>query len=73
MSKYEIAKSLKLTKARIPWTCHECGEPIEKGNLYYKETLGSIIKPPSISLEAFCIKCGEARIATKPPTIPEGD
>ena len=29
----------KLTKARKPYTCHQCKEPIAKGGLYAKRSI----------------------------------
>ena len=61
MRKYEVAKTLKLTKARVPRTCDVCGERIEKGVQYLRESLGSLAKPPGLHLESYCITCGNAK------------
>ena len=61
MNKYEEAKRLKLTKARVPRTCDRCRVVIEKGAEYFRESLGSLAKPPGLSLGSYCVACGAAK------------
>lgn len=65
MSKYENEKTLRITKARAPRICHECGNTIEKGSKYFRESLGFLAKPPGIKLKSYCTHC---RIA---PAVPD--
>jgi hypothetical protein len=57
MTKYEQAKYLVKTKARIGHNCYLCGRKIKNGDCYYKEKL-DMQKPPSLILKEFCEKCG---------------
>lgn len=61
MNKYEAAKILTLTKARVRRTCDTCEEPIEKGVEYFRESLGLLAKPPGLRLGSYCIACGKAK------------
>lgn len=56
MSKYDNLKFLKETKARIPHTCYNCGNEINKGEIYYPESIGRV-NAPGIKLRKFCKKC----------------
>jgi hypothetical protein len=56
MMKYEQAKYLVKTKARIGHNCCLCGRIIKIGDCYYKEKL-DMQKPPSLVLKEFCEKC----------------
>jgi len=58
MSKYEALKFLKETKARTWHTCDNCGGEIEKGEVYYAESIGRV-NAPHIKLRKFCQKCYE--------------
>jgi hypothetical protein len=58
MSKYNNIKFLKETKARISHTCDNCGYEIEKGELYYPESIGRV-NAPGIKLRKFCKNCYE--------------
>jgi hypothetical protein len=57
MSKYESAKTLKRTKARLPRSCDVCGAQIKKGAEYFRESLGLMAKPPGLYLRSFCLTC----------------
>lgn len=59
MHKYEAAKTLRLTTARVPKTCDSCGRSIGKGAQYYRQSLGQMAKPPSVVLRSYCISCGK--------------
>lgn len=61
MSKYEAAKTVKLTKARVQRTCDACGGAIERGAEYFRETLGFLAKPPGVRLRSYCIACRTAK------------
>jgi len=56
MSKYNKIKFLKETKARISHTCYNCGNEINKGEIYYHESIGKV-NAPGIKLKKFCKKC----------------
>ena len=58
MSKYENLKFLKETKARIPHTCDNCGIEINKGEVYYPESIGRV-NAPGFKLRKFCKNCFE--------------
>jgi hypothetical protein len=58
MTKYEQAKYLVKTKARIFNDCCICDQVIKPGDYYYKETI-DMQKPPSLVLKAYCKNCGE--------------
>ena len=58
MSKYDALKFLKQTKARIPDTCESCGEEIQKGEIYYAESIGKV-NAPGVRLRKFCRNCYE--------------
>jgi len=60
MSKYDSLKFLKETKARISHTCNNCGNEINKGEIYYPESIGRV-NAPGIKLRKFCSKCYEKR------------
>lgn len=57
MSKYNTLKFLKETKARIPHICSKCGENINKGDIYYSESIGRV-NALGLRLREFCYKCG---------------
>jgi hypothetical protein len=59
MSKYESAKAIEMKKARVAHQCEACGRNIEKGQEYFRESLGLVAKPPGLHLRCFCIGCGE--------------
>jgi hypothetical protein len=61
MSRYDKIKTLKPAKARRRWTCHACGAAIERGEFYFRESLGLIAKPPGVELLSFWLACGKAR------------
>jgi len=63
MNKYEAAKTLKVTRARLPGTCDICGTGIEKGAEYFRESLGPMAKPPGLRLKSLCTACGRAKVA----------
>jgi len=56
MSKYDSLKFLKETKARIPHICERCGAGIEKGKIYYTESLGRV-NAPGVKLKKYCKGC----------------
>lgn len=56
MSKYDSLKFLKETKARIPHICDNCGNGIEKGEIYYSETIEKV-NTIGIKLRKFCNQC----------------
>ena len=56
MSKYDDLKFLKETKARFSYTCNKCGKEINKGEIYYPESIGRV-NAPGIKLRKFCKKC----------------
>lgn len=58
MSKYNALKFLRETKARVPHICSKCGRDINKGNIYYSESIGRI-NPPGIQLKKFCSECSK--------------
>jgi len=60
MNKYQAVKTLKLTKARVRKTCDTCGEAIEKGAEYWRESLRLLAKPPGLRLGSYCIACGKS-------------
>jgi len=60
MSKYDALKFLKATKARIPHVCESCNQEINKGEIYYPESIGRV-NAPGIKLRKFCRKCYEKR------------
>ena len=62
-SKYEAALQLEWTCARKPWKCYACGQEINPGDYYYRQSLGLIKKPPKVHLNAFCFKCAESPLA----------
>jgi hypothetical protein len=62
MNKYERAKVLTASKARVQKTCDKCGKSIEKGAEYFRESLGLLAKPPGVRLGNFCIACGKAKV-----------
>ena len=61
MSKYDNAKTLKLTKAGVSHACAKCGQTIQKGDMYYRESLGLIPKPLGMTLHSFCRMCIETK------------
>ncbi len=69
-SKYEHAIELKRTRARKPWTCYSCGDPIDPGENYYRQSLGMIKKPPRIYMSAFCVNCKDSPLARQLNTKP---
>jgi len=60
MSKYDILKFLKKTKARYLYICEnkKCRKEIKEGEFYYKESIG-MVNAPRIKLKKFCYECGE--------------
>ena len=60
MSKYDTAKVLRLTKARLPTVCCKCGAQIKRAEQYYREALELMAKPPGLELKAFCKSCVES-------------
>jgi hypothetical protein len=56
MNKYDNAKFLKGTKARIVHICDKCEKQIENGEIYYSESVGRI-NAPGIKLKKFCKDC----------------
>lgn len=56
MSKYNGLKFLKETKARIPHSCDKCGTGVEKGEIYYPESLGGV-NAPGFRLKKYCKCC----------------
>ena len=60
MSKYNNLKFLKETKARISHICYNCRAEINKGEIYYPESIGRV-NAPGIKLKKFCRKCYEKR------------
>ena len=64
-SKYEHALELKRTRARKPWVCYSCGDPINPGEDYYRQSLGMIGKPPRVQLNAFCMNCEDSPLARR--------
>ena len=60
ISKYEKAIVLLLKRSRGLWECQSCGNSIQSGDYYYRQSLGLIRKPPNVILNAFCLDCGES-------------
>ena len=58
MSKYNGLKFLKPTKARVSHVCDNCGGEINKGEIYYPESIGRV-NAPGVRLGKFCRKCFE--------------
>jgi hypothetical protein len=58
MSKYDALKFLKETRARIAHACDSCRAEIEKGEIYYCESIGKV-NAPHIRLRKFCRNCFE--------------
>ena len=58
MSKYDSIKFLKDTKARKQHKCYRCGQDIEKGQTYYKESVGRV-SVVGLALQGFCTRCYE--------------
>ena len=56
MSKYDNLKFLKETKARNSRVCDKCGQIIESGQIYRKESVGKV-NAPGLKLRGFCAKC----------------
>ena len=56
MSKYDNLKFLKETKARNFRVCDKCGQIIESGQIYQKESVGRV-NAPGLKLRGFCVKC----------------
>ena len=56
MSKYNALKFLKETKARIPHACDNCGKGINKGEIYYSESIGKV-NAFGVKLRKFCNEC----------------
>lgn len=56
MSKYDSLKFLKETKARDSHICNKCSQNIEKGEIYYKESVGKV-NTPGLTLRGFCKGC----------------
>ena len=56
MSKYDDLKFLKETKARNSRVCDKCGQNIERGEIYYKESVGKV-NAPGLILGGFCARC----------------
>jgi ribosomal protein L33 len=56
MSKYDGAKFLKETRARVVHICDKCGKQIKCGEIYYLESIGRI-NTPGIRLKKFCKDC----------------
>lgn len=56
MSKYDGLKFLKETKARNRHVCDKCGQNIESGQIYYKESIGKV-NAPGLILKGFCASC----------------
>ena len=58
MSKYDALKFLKKTKARIQHICESCNREINKGEIYYSESIGRV-NAPGVKLRKFCNNCYE--------------
>ncbi len=69
-SKYERAIELKRVRARKLAECLACGDPINPGDHYYRQSLGRISKPPRLQLSAFCLSCKDSPLARRLHTTP---
>ena len=56
MSKYDELKLLKETKARNSHVCGKCKQNIEKGEIYYKESVEKV-NTLGLKLGCFCVRC----------------
>jgi hypothetical protein len=52
MGRYDDAKFLKQTRARVAHICDRCGKQIKNGEIYYSESIGKI-NAPGIRLKNF--------------------
>jgi hypothetical protein len=58
VSKYNSLKFLKETKARVLHFCDNCDQEIQKGEIYYRESIG-MVNAPGIKLKKYCNNCNE--------------
>ena len=66
MNKYDSLKFFKETKARNPHHCDKCDQNIEKGEVYWKESVGKV-NAPGLMLRGFCAKCYQQYSNQLPP------
>lgn len=64
-SKYESTIQLQWTRARKSTECYSCGNAINPGDYYYRQSLALIRKPPGVRLNAFCLHCRCSPLAEK--------
>ena len=64
-SKYQTALELKWQRARKHWKCYACGQEINPGDYYYRQSLGLINKPPRVTLNTFCAECADSPLTKK--------
>lgn len=57
MGSHKSLKYLKRTKARKDWACIKCNRQINRGDEYYRESIGPN-DPMGLPMEAYCIDCG---------------